>query len=172
MLPLTPGLISVEALNFAAGLGYPHHQGAQMKIIAIIGSGIGGLTAGNLLAKKGYKVSIFEAQSSPGGYTAGFKRNGFYFESGTLSFESSRVIFPLMKEIGVFDRVEFVRQKHGLITGEMNGVCASFEDVKRLVRESYPSENEKTDHHFGVADKMIRTMSAVVRPRGLGAYPP
>ena len=34
-----------------------------MKNIIIIGSGIGGLVAGNLLAKKGHKVTIFEAHS-------------------------------------------------------------------------------------------------------------
>jgi phytoene dehydrogenase-like protein len=141
-----------------------------MKKIAIIGSGIGGLTAGNLLARKGHKVTIFEAHSSPGGYTAGFRRNGFYFESGTLSFESSDVVFPLMKEIGVFDKVPFVRQKIAIITPKMNGVCASYEDLKRLVRDSYPAEKESLDRYFRVADKMIRTMFAVVRPRGVGAY--
>jgi phytoene dehydrogenase-like protein len=141
-----------------------------MKQIAIIGSGIGGLTAGNLLAKKGHKVTIFEAHSSPGGYTAGFRSNGFYFESGTLSFESSHLVFPVMKEIGVFDKVEFVRQKTGVITGEMNGVCASFEDLKRLVRNAYPAEKENLDRYFGAADRMIRTMFAVVRPKGLGGY--
>lgn len=141
-----------------------------IKKIAIVGSGIGGLTAGNLLARKGHKVTIFEAHSSPGGYTAGFRRQGFYFESGTLSFESSDAVFPLMKQIGVFDRVEFERQRLGLITGEMNGVCSSYEDVKRLVREAYPSEREKLDRYFGMADKMIRTMVAVVRPKGVGAY--
>jgi len=31
-----------------------------MKNVIIIGSGIGGLIAGNLLAKKGHKVTIFE----------------------------------------------------------------------------------------------------------------
>jgi phytoene dehydrogenase-like protein len=145
-----------------------------MKEIAIIGSGIGGLTAGNLLAKKGHKVTVFEAHSSPGGYTAGFRREGFYFESGTLSFESSNTIFPLMKEIGVFDKLEFVRQKIGLITGEMNGVCSSYGDLKQLVRDAYPAEKENLDRYFGVSDKMIRTMFAVVRPKGLGghlAYP-
>jgi phytoene dehydrogenase-like protein len=141
-----------------------------MKQINIIGSGIGGLTAANLLARKGHKVTIFEAHSSPGGYTAGFRRNGFYFESGTLSFESSDVVFPLMKEIGVFDKVEFVRQKIAIITPEMNGVCASYEDLKRLVRDSYPAEKDSIDRYFRIADKMIRTMFAVVRPRRIGAY--
>jgi phytoene dehydrogenase-like protein len=48
----------------------------EMKDVVIIGSGIGGLIAGNLLAKKGHQVTIFEAHSMPGGYTAGFYRKG------------------------------------------------------------------------------------------------
>jgi phytoene dehydrogenase-like protein len=141
-----------------------------MKTIAIIGSGMGGLTAGNLLARKGHTVTIFEAHSSPGGYTAGFRRNGFYFESGTFSFESSDVIFPAMKEIGVFDKVEFVRQKMAIITPEMNGVCAGYKDFKKLVHDTYPAEKDSLDRYFGAADTMINAMFAVARPRGLGGY--
>ncbi|UCG93509.1 MAG: NAD(P)-binding protein, partial [candidate division WOR-3 bacterium] len=37
-----------------------------MSTIAIIGAGMGGLIAGNLLAKKGHKVTIFESHSEPG----------------------------------------------------------------------------------------------------------
>ena len=141
-----------------------------MKKIAIIGSGMGGLTAANLLAQKRHAVTLFEAHSSPGGYTAGFRRQGFYFESGTLSFESSDLIFPLMKKIGVFDRVGFVRQKMGLISGEMNGVCSSYEDLKRLVRDVFPGEKESLDRYFGTADKMIRSMFGVMRPKGLVGF--
>jgi len=141
-----------------------------MKQIVIIGSGIGGLTAGNLLAKKGHKVTIFEAQKTPGGYTAGFRRQGFYFESGTLAFESSAQVFRAMKEIGVFDKVEFVRQKMGIIAGEMNGVCSSYQDFKNLAYSSYPGEKDKLDRYFGEADKMIRTMNGVMAPRGVAGY--
>jgi phytoene dehydrogenase-like protein len=42
-----------------------------MKNIVIVESGIGGLTAANLLARKGHKMTLFEAHSAPGGYTAG-----------------------------------------------------------------------------------------------------
>ncbi|MBM3284725.1 MAG: NAD(P)/FAD-dependent oxidoreductase, partial [Candidatus Aminicenantes bacterium] len=141
-----------------------------MKRIVIIGSGMGGLTAANLLVRKGHKVTLFEAHSSPGGYTAGFRCHGFYFESGTLSFESSDVVFPVMKEIGVFNRVEFVRQKTAVITSEMNGVCATYEDLKRLVRDAYPAEKEKLDRYFGPADRMIKSMLAIFRPNGLAGY--
>jgi len=141
-----------------------------MKQIVIIGSGMGGLTAGILLARKGHKVTIFEAQGSPGGYTAGFRRHGFYFESGTLSFESSALVFKVMKEIGVYDKVEFVRQTTGVIAGKMNGVCSSYEDFKRLAYDAYPGEKDQLDHYFDAADKMIRVMMAVTMPRGLTAY--
>ena len=141
-----------------------------MKNIVIIGSGIGGLTAGNLLAKKGHKVTIFEAQKTPGGYTAGFRRQGYYFESGTLAFESSAQVFRVMKEIGVFDKVEFVRQKMGFIAGELNGVCSSYEEFKRLVHSSYPGEKDKLDRYFSEADKMIRAMTAVSAPKGVTGY--
>ena len=81
------------------------------KSVIIIGSGLGGLVAGNLLAKKGHDVTIFESHSSPGGYVAGFRRKGFYFESGTLSFEASASIFKAMRDIGVFDKITFERQR-------------------------------------------------------------
>ena len=141
-----------------------------MKQVIIIGSGMGGLTAGNLLARKGHKVTIFEAGGSPGGYTAGFRRQGYYFESGTLSFEMSADIFKLMKEIGVYDKVEFVRQATGIIAAEMNGVCSSYADFKKLAYGAYPAQKDQLDGYFGAADKMIRAMMAVMAPRGLAAF--
>jgi 2-polyprenyl-6-methoxyphenol hydroxylase-like FAD-dependent oxidoreductase len=36
-------------------------KGENMSTVAIIGSGMGGLVAGNLLAKRGHKVTIFES---------------------------------------------------------------------------------------------------------------
>ncbi len=50
--------------------------------IIIIGSGIGGLTAGALLAKYGKKVAIFESHSIAGGAAHTFTRQGFKFDSG------------------------------------------------------------------------------------------
>lgn len=50
--------------------------------IIIIGSGIGGLTAGSLLARYGYNVLICESHSIPGGAAHSFKRKGFTFDSG------------------------------------------------------------------------------------------
>jgi len=48
----------------------------------IIGAGIGGLTAGALLAHKGYSVLILDQAIVPGGCASTFKRQGFTFDVG------------------------------------------------------------------------------------------
>jgi len=45
--------------------------------VIIIGAGIGGLTAGNILAKNGMKVLILEKNHVPGGAVTTFYRNGY-----------------------------------------------------------------------------------------------
>ncbi|MDJ0647827.1 MAG: NAD(P)/FAD-dependent oxidoreductase [Xenococcaceae cyanobacterium MO_188.B19] len=50
--------------------------------IIIIGSGIGGLCCGALLAKYGFDVTICEAHSIPGGAAHSFTRDGYKFDSG------------------------------------------------------------------------------------------
>jgi phytoene dehydrogenase-like protein len=49
--------------------------------VAIIGGGMGGLTAGALLSKAGLSVCVIEPELRPGGYLAGFKRRKFLFDS-------------------------------------------------------------------------------------------
>ena len=50
--------------------------------VIIIGSGIGGLCCGALLAKYGFKVTVCESHSIAGGAAHSFTRNGYKFDSG------------------------------------------------------------------------------------------
>ena len=52
------------------------------KYDVIVGSGIGGLCCGSLLALAGKKVLICEAHSQPGGVAHSFNIKGYKFESG------------------------------------------------------------------------------------------
>lgn len=49
--------------------------------VAIIGAGISGLTAGALAGKFGLKCCIIEKEPKPGGYLAGFTRDGFKIDT-------------------------------------------------------------------------------------------
>ncbi|HEQ78793.1 MAG TPA: FAD-binding protein [Euryarchaeota archaeon] len=52
------------------------------KRIAIVGAGPGGLTAGMILASKGFDVTIFEKESSVGGRNAEIKLDNYLFDTG------------------------------------------------------------------------------------------
>jgi phytoene dehydrogenase-like protein len=126
-----------------------------MARVIIIGSGLGGLTAGNLLAAQGHKVTIFESHSAPGGYTAGFRRNGYYFESGTFSLECSDLIFRVMKDIGIDGKVEFVRQVSRLRSEDFDAIPESYAELKEMFYKSYPAEKQALDRFFGEVDKLV-----------------
>lgn len=53
-----------------------------MKKVAVIGAGLGGLSAGALLAKEGYQVDIYEKNTMPGGRAIVFEDRGFRFDMG------------------------------------------------------------------------------------------
>jgi carotene isomerase len=55
---------------------------AQDADVIVIGSGIGGLVAGALLARYGKRVIICESHTIPGGAAHSFTRQGFQFDSG------------------------------------------------------------------------------------------
>ena len=57
-------------------------QSKQKSRVVVVGAGIGGLTTGALLAKRGYRVTIFDQAIAPGGCASTFKRRGFTFDVG------------------------------------------------------------------------------------------
>ena len=57
-------------------------QNEQKSRVVVVGAGIGGLTAGALLAKRGYQVTVFDQAIVPGGCASTFKRRGFTFDVG------------------------------------------------------------------------------------------
>lgn len=52
------------------------------KNVIIIGAGIGGITSGIYLARKGFDVTIFEKNTVPGGRCGNIVKNGFRFDIG------------------------------------------------------------------------------------------
>ncbi len=135
-----------------------------MSKVIIIGSGIGGLMAGNLLARKRHKVTMFESHNMPGGYTAGFYKKGFYFESGTLSFEASASVFKAMKDIGVFEKINFIRQRMRFVCEEFDGIPESYDDYKKMIYSGFPSEKAKLDAAFSDMDKIGDLMGEMDKP--------
>jgi phytoene dehydrogenase-like protein len=80
--------------------------------IIIIGSGLGGLTAGAKLAKEGKKVLLVEQHDRPGGCASTFKRKDFTFEVGLHEMDGldrRDMKTRIFNDLGVFDDVEFLK---------------------------------------------------------------
>jgi len=66
----------------------------EKKDIIIIGSGIGGLTAGALLTKKGFKVKIFEKESLIGGRALSFNTSNLTIDSYLKILSNYNMMIP------------------------------------------------------------------------------
>ncbi len=49
--------------------------------VVVIGGGVSGLTAAALLSRAGLSVAVLEMAGQPGGYLAGYRRNGYRFDA-------------------------------------------------------------------------------------------
>jgi C-3',4' desaturase CrtD len=83
----------------------PSQEGKQKKArVIVVGAGIGGLTAGALLARRGYEVIIFDQAIAPGGCASTFKRRGFTFDVGATQvagLEPGGIHHRIFKELEV-----------------------------------------------------------------------
>ena len=91
-----------------------HHQ------VIIVGAGIGGLTAGALLARRGVKVLVVEAHNRPGGYCSCWSRpsdrgGSFRFDAGVQDFSGLGARGPirhLLRTLDAEPRIEWRRVRH------------------------------------------------------------
>ncbi len=72
--------------------------------VIVVGSGIGGLVAGGLLARYGLRVLVAESHAVAGGAAHGFQRQGFHFDTGPSFYcglTDSRSLNPLRSVLAV-----------------------------------------------------------------------
>ena len=71
----------------------------QQKAI-VIGAGLGGLAVSSLLARKGYKVTVYEKNESPGGKMQQLEAKGYRFDTGPSLFTMPFILENLFEECG------------------------------------------------------------------------
>ncbi len=77
--------------------------------VAIIGSGLSGLSTAYILAKNGFKVAVFEKNQQFGGCLQSFRRSGIDFETGMHyigSIEDGQVLHKYFKYLSILDDIE------------------------------------------------------------------
>lgn len=124
--------------------------------VIIVGSGIGGMTCGALLSKRGYKVLILEQHYEIGGYCSSFKIKDFIFNTGVENVSGLWEKGPinlLLKELGLKKDDLFVKNRMRYI---YNGKQFDIEDINDFTKylfEMFPEEEKNIILFFEEAKK-------------------
>ncbi len=109
--------------------------------VLIVGSGMGALTAGAILAKKGKKVTVLEQNYIPGGCTTSYWRKGFVFEAGATTLVGLGKGMPLqavLDETGIelkarkLDLPMQVHLKNGQLINRYEGLDQWIAEAERV----------------------------------------
>ena len=135
----------------------------SMYDVIIIGSGIGGLIAGNILQKKGYQVSIFEKNDYHGGYYTNFKRKDFNFDVNlhwTCGCEKRGMVYNILKRFNGENCVKFIKLKvlyHWI--DQQNNInfhaSTSLPEYIETLVEIFPQEEEEIRRFFALYSNIL-----------------
>ena len=128
----------------------------------IVGSGVGGLTCGAMLANRGYKVLILEQYERVGGYCCTFEREGFEFNAGVKEvrgFGQNGPMTYLLREIGLEKEKLFVpTTRKFIIRGKEIDLPNSGKDLLETLAKAFPSEEKDIYAFFEDARKAYEEM--------------
>lgn len=119
--------------------------------VAVIGAGFTGLAAASALIKKGHQVTIFEANSYPGGLAAGFQNPGWDWtiEKHYHHIFSSDAIFKnWLLEFGLAKGLIFQRVRTATL---YQGVARSLDNLSSLLKYQPLSLISRLRLGFGLA---------------------
>jgi phytoene dehydrogenase-like protein len=123
----------------------------------VIGAGVGGLIAANLLVKAGLSVLLVEQHYMAGGYCSTFRRAGYTFDAAThfypLLGNPETISGRLLAEIGVetgWVKMDPVDTFH-FPDGTRFAVPADFDTYLTLLKAEFPAEAAALDGFFAQA---------------------
>lgn len=141
--------------------------------VAIIGSGMGGMTAARLLSQRGLNVHIFEQHTVPGGMTLEFAGSGgATFSSGLhyLGLDPTRRWLPLFERVtdGKIGWAPMPIEYDHIHLPNLDFAIPAGEDAfrHRLI-ERFPHEETAIRLYF---QDMVRAGNTIARPAVFGAF--
>ncbi|MGA1839103.1 MAG: phytoene desaturase family protein [bacterium] len=123
----------------------------------IIGAGIGGLTTGALLTKRGWKVIILEQSSRIGGCCGTFSRSGFKFDVGATLFPD--ILWSgldlVSRELGLdLDRILLDPFSQICVPGHRIGLFRDPELMKEEWSREFPMERNSINNFLDYLNKV------------------
>jgi all-trans-retinol 13,14-reductase len=133
-----------------------------MKKCVIIGSGLGGLSTGVILAKNGYEVTILEQASQVGGCLQCFTRDGVKFETGMHfigSLDDDQVLSHYFNYLEIKDKIQFNRldsQAYDIVAlqGERFAFPNGREAFVEQFAQRFPTQRENLELYCDLVEQV------------------
>jgi all-trans-retinol 13,14-reductase len=116
--------------------------------VIIIGGGIAGLFAGLTLQKLGKRSIILEHGQQVGGNMSGVWRKGFYFDCGDQSTEDVGVLFPMLKDLGLYDPDDWTRARFRYVTRDCDVMLHEYGRIREDFKKAFPGSASGVDKWF------------------------
>lgn len=120
--------------------------------VVIVGSGLGGLACGTILAKEGYKVCILEKNKQIGGNLQTYVRDRVIFDSGVHyvgGLDKGQNLYQLFKYLGIMDKLKLKKMDEDVfdaIVFEGDPViykyAQGYDNFIRTLTEYFPDEEQ------------------------------
>lgn len=111
-------------------------QETEIYDVIVAGAGMGGLSAGSLLAKAGYSVLLLEAGHVAGGCSSSYFRKGYVFESGATTLIGFDDYQPMKMLEDLLDLKIPKKQIHPSMTVHLNGKqIIRWQDREKWIKE-------------------------------------
>ena len=132
------------------------------KHIIIIGSGLGGLTCGYILAKKGYRVTVLEKHSQVGGCLQTFTRDGVKFETGMHyigSMDEGQILNRFFRYFDLLNKVPLSRlDENGYdiisLAGQQFPIANGDENFVDALSRFFPKEHQNLKNYCDYINKI------------------
>ncbi|MCX5865915.1 MAG: NAD(P)/FAD-dependent oxidoreductase [Proteobacteria bacterium] len=136
--------------------------------VIVIGGGIAGLIAGLHLQKLGKRSLILEHGHQVGGNMSGIWRQGFYFDCGDQSTENVGIIFPILKELGLYDPGEWIRARFRWATPDLDCPFLEYGQMRDDFKKAFPGSTRGVDQWF---DYIVPICNSMRKMFGGGPQP-
>ena len=140
--------------------------------VIIIGSGLGGLECGYILAKKGMSVLILERQIQPGGCMQSYKRKGLAFDTGMHyvgGLGEGDCLYAPFKNLGLMDlpwqRLDPSGFDRVTIGDRTFSYAEGHEAFVETLSHDFPSQREALKKYCGVMKDVGSHLYDALKPR-------
>ncbi len=133
-----------------------------MRKCVIIGSGLGGLSCGCILAKNGYEVTVLEKGDQIGGCLQCFQRGGAVFETGMHyigSADPGQVLHAIMHYLGVDSDISLARLNplgYDLVSfqGEHYALANGRENFVNVLAAHFPHSRDELNRYYDLVKRV------------------